>query len=360
MKRIVLLGAGHAHALVLAGLARQRLEGAEIVVVSPVVQAPYSGMVPGWLGGLYRWEEIVADFAALSARAGATLVQQAAVALNPDVRQLSLADGRRLDYDWLSIDIGSTLRPPPVPPGVKLLPLRPLSALRDRWEPLLAELQARPAAARNPIRLTAVGGGAAGVESLLAARHRLAALGCPVQARLVTRASTLLPGMAGGAARRTERRFRAMGIACELGRGFDDELAQQCDLVLWAAGAQPHDFNAASGLALDEAGWIAVDDRLRSRSHPDVLATGDCAGGSPALPKAGVFPVKQGPLLLANLRAALAGQPMQAYRPRLEFLALLATGDGSAIMSWNGLSAEGRWVWRWKDRIDRGFMARLA
>jgi hypothetical protein len=39
-------------------------------------------------------------------------------------------------------------------------------------------------------------------------------------------------------------------------------------------------------------------------------------------------------------------------------LNLLSLGERKAIAAWGPLVAQGGWVWRWKDRIDRGFMAR--
>jgi hypothetical protein len=77
MKRLVLAGAGHAHALVLRQLAQQPLAGVEVVVVSPEPLAPYSGMVPGWLAGLYRFDEIVIDLPPLARAAGALWRQTA-------------------------------------------------------------------------------------------------------------------------------------------------------------------------------------------------------------------------------------------------------------------------------------------
>ena len=115
-----------------------------------------------------------------------------------------------------------------------------------------------------------------------------------------------------------------------------------------------------SGLDCCEQGFVRIAADLRSTSHPEVFAVGDCAGWSPPLPKAGVFAVRMGPVLSHNLRAALQGRPGRSYDPQRRYLALLATADGRAIGAWGALALEGRWLWRWKDRIDRGFLRRFA
>ncbi len=103
---------------------------------------------------------------------------------------------------------------------------------------------------------------------------------------------------------------------------------------------------------------MRVDEQLRSPSHPQVFAVGDCARWpGHALPKAGVHAVRMAPALAHNLRVALGGGGATvAHRPQRRFLALLSTGDGRAIASRGGLGAEGAWAWRWKDRIDRRFI----
>jgi NADH dehydrogenase FAD-containing subunit len=70
--------------------------------------------------------------------------------------------------------------------------------------------------------------------------------------------------------------------------------------------------------------------------------------------------VRAGPPLALNLRRALAGGVLQPHRPQARALNLIACGEKTAIASWGPWSAEGRWVWRWKDRIDRAFVARYA
>ena len=372
MKRLLLLGAGHAHAQVLLDWARAPLPGVEISVVSPLARAPYSGMVPGWLAGRYTWDEITIDFAALCARVGARWLAAEVQALDPSRRTLRLADGTSLDWDLLSLNIGSTLRPPALAHG-QMLPLRPLSMLYGAWEAQLARCEADRGA--RPLTVTAVGGGAAGVECLLAVLARLRRLRPDRQlhGRLVSRGDALLPGLAPGAVRHARRALAAAGVELRLSTAFDaanganaanSADSADSDLVLWATGAEAHDLLAdparRGDLAVSERGFVRVDGHLRSVSHPDVFAVGDCAEWAQPLPKAGVFAVRMGPVLAHNLRAALGAGTAQVYRPQHRFLVLLDTSDGAAIASRGQFSAHGRWTARWKESIDRRFIARFA
>jgi pyridine nucleotide-disulfide oxidoreductase family protein len=363
VKRLVLAGAGHAHAQVLLAWARQPVPGTELVLVSPQSRAPYSGMVPGWLAGTYRFDEIVIDFAALCAAAGARWVQGELQSLDARRRRLQLSDGVTLDYDLLSLNLGSTLNPPATA-AATMLSMRPLARLHEAWDGLLRRWQLDTDDA--PYRVTAVGGGAAGFESLLAALARLRAqrpqrrvAGC-----LVSRGNTLLPGVAPGAVRAAQRALAQAGVSLELGTPWSENLAARSDLVLWATGAEAHAWQADAqrrgGLAVSERGFIRVDPSLQSVSQQQVYAVGDCAEWAQPLPKAGVYAVRMGPVLDHNLRAALGQGAPIAYVPQRRYLALLATADGSAIASRGRFGAAGRWVWRWKDHIDRRFIARFA
>jgi pyridine nucleotide-disulfide oxidoreductase family protein len=364
MRRLVLAGAGHAHALVLRALVRQPLPGVEVVVVSPEPLAPYSGMVPGWLSGRYRFDEIAIDFPPLAAAAGARWRQGEIHALDPARRQIRLADGSTIDYDVLSLNIGSTLRPPTAE-HAQMLPLRPLAMLRQRYEPLLERWAGDPS--DRPFVVTAVGGGAAGFEALLAVLARLRALRPDrvVHGGLLTRGTVLLPGLAPAARRAARHALDRAGATVQLGSGWCAPVDHGSDVVLWATGAEAHGWQRdparRGALAVDEQGFVRIDGQLRSVSHPQVFATGDCASWpGQGLPKAGVHAVRMGPVLAGNLRATLLGTAaageLATHRPQRHFLALLATGDGRAIASRGPFSAEGAWAWRWKDRIDRRFL----
>lgn len=360
MKRLLLVGAGHAHAQVLRDWVDAPVPGCELTVVSPSALAPYSGMVPGWLAGHYRFDQVCIDFEALAAAAGAQLVIDELTSLDPKRRRVGLRSGAVLDYDLLSLNVGSTLTPPAPQPGMRVLSMRPLGELRLAWEAVLSDPML--STGDRPLSIVAVGGGAAGVESLLAALARLRGLqpGRTVQGRLISRGQTLLPDMAPGAARAAHAALAAAGVTVQLDSRWADNEAARCDLLLWATGAEAHAWQSEGGLAVGERGFIRIDEHLRSVSHPQVYAVGDCAEWATPLPKAGVFAVRMGPVLSHNLRAALSVGVPRAYAPQRRFLALLSTADGRAIASWGRWSAQGRWVWRWKDHIDRGFLQRFV
>lgn len=363
-QQLVLVGAGHAHAQVLLDWARAPLPGVQLVVVSPQALAPYSGMVPGWLAGHYRFDEITIDFARLCAAAGARWVADELASVDVARRQVRLRGGGCLPYTLLSLNVGSTLRPPAVPEGTRLLSLRPLSLLRPGYEALLTDWAQSTDTA--PFTVIAVGGGAAGFEALLAVLARLRALRPDrvVHGGLISRGASLLPDLSAPARRAALHALSRAGVTVQLGFDGCETAARSSDLVLWATGAQAQDWQldpaCRGALAVSADGFVRIDAQLRSVSHPEVHAVGDDAEWAEPLPKAGVYAVRMGPVLARNLRAALGDGRPCCYTPQRRFLALLATADGRAIASRGAFGAQGRWAWRWKDHIDRGFIARFA
>jgi len=125
-----------------------------------------------------------------------------------------------------------------------------------------------------------------------------------------------------------------------------------------AAGARPHDWIADIGLDLHN-GFLTVGSTLQT-SSPDVFAVGDCAHLSHApRPKAGVFAVREAPVLFDNLRARLSGSRLQVYQPQKDYLKLISLGGKSALAEKLGTAGRGALLWRWKDYIDRKFMTQF-
>ncbi len=147
---------------------------------------------------------------------------------------------------------------------------------------------------------------------------------------------------------------------------LDDGRAIAADLVPWVTGAAAHPWLARGlpelpPLPCDDRGFVQIDDDLQVMGCPGLFAAGDCAvlRSWPQIPKAGVFAVREGPVLWANLQAAAAGGRLENYQPQRDFLTLLNLGDGRALGLRNGFALSGAWVMALKDRIDRRFMARF-
>ncbi|MDP2869384.1 MAG: FAD-dependent oxidoreductase [Methyloversatilis sp.] len=356
MKRLVLLGGGHAHLFVLEAFAREQPD-AMVSLITPDVLTPYSGMMPGVIAGHYDYRQACIDLAPLAAQAGCALRLDSAVSLDAAQRQIRLASGEVIDYDLLSIDTGSTPRIPDLP-GADTCghPVKPIGQLLESWHTARA---ARSAAG--------IGAGAAGVEIIMALHHRQPRMRCT----LIDRAPSILDGLPAGLQRRAmaELARQQVDVVTDAGvSGLDadtltleDGRSLPSQFTVWATGAAPPAWLRGSGLALDERGFIATGPTLQSPSHPEVFAAGDVATmiDSPR-PKSGVFAVRAGPPLAANLLRAARGYTLQPWAPQTQALLLLACGRRHAIASRGGWSLQGDWVWRWKDRIDRAFMRRFA
>jgi len=365
--RLVLVGGGHSHVLVLAALVAHPEPRLSVTVVSPERYTTYSGMVPGVIAGQYALRAAQIDVEALARRAGAVFLQSRATGVDPARRTLAVGDGAALPYELLSFDIGARATDmPPREPDAAVVALKPI----DR---AVAEIDAALATAPTPPgrRIVVVGAGAGGSEVAfaLAARTRnepgAAVTVCDAGDRPVAERGSRTAAV-------VERAFAGAGIRFVGGAAVERvtragvQLARHgevpADLVIWATGAAAPALFAESGLPVDPNGYLLVGPDLRCVAHAQIFGAGDCATMTthPDLPKAGVFAVRQAPVLAANLRAAARGAVLQSYRPQPRFLSLLNTGDGRAIVSYAGFARHTHWAWRLKDWIDRRFVAQFA
>ncbi|WP_207462372.1 selenide, water dikinase SelD [Azospirillum sp. SYSU D00513] len=363
---LVLIGGGHAHVHVLKSFGMRPVPGVRLTLVARDVETPYSGMLPGFLAGHYRYDDCHIDLRNLARFAGARVLHAEAIGIDRAERRVRLLERPSIRYDLLSLDIGSTPGSGTVPGAADFTtPVKPVDRLAEQWEQLLKRVRT----AGRPLDLAVVGGGAAGVELVLAMYHRLRD-GPRQRFALVTRGE-LLPRF-GSRVRAVFRRLLAERgialhegtevVAAEAGRLLcADGSRIDFDEALWTTEASAAPWLRESGLVLDPAGFVAVDASLRSVSDPLVFAAGDVASVLPhPREKAGVFAVRQGPALTANLRRALAGEQPRPFVPQRRFLSIIAMGDQRAVAARGGLHTEGHWVWRWKDRIDRRFMRRFG
>lgn len=364
---LVLVGGGHSHALAIRMWAMNPVAGVRVTLVSPSSHTPYSGMLPGLIAGHYTFEETHIDLARLCQWAGARFVTARVTGLNPGLRRLSIEGRPDIEYDIVSLDIGSEPELDSVPGAREhAVAVKPVAGLWQRWCELEQRLATAPAG--SAMRIGVVGGGAGSVELALAMARRLAgrasiALYCGAadivqnynrRARRAVLAALAEHAVALHTDARVERVAAAeLVLAGGARAGYD--------ALFWCTGASAAPWIAASGLPTDERGFLAVDAALQSPQDERVFAAGDIATQlHDPRPKAGVYAVRQAPILVHNLRAALLGESLRSYRPQRRFLSLLSLGGKTATAERGGFVATGAWVWRWKDRIDRTFMRRFS
>ena len=370
-REVILVGGGHSHVQVLESLASQPLSTVRVTVVVDRPIAVYSGMVPGFVAGQYRAEELEIDVPRLCQWAGVECIVEPVEIIDAASRQLVLEGGERLTYDLASINVGSTVAGLDLP-GIRefAIPTRPIAELILRTEDVVSGASADRDG--SPFRVVVVGGGAGGVELAFTFLERLRTAGCgPIETHLINTGPRILAGYPASLARRAQRAAVQRGIRIHCGRRvqearphevvLDDGEVWSCDALLWVTGAVSHALLHTSGLPTEERGFVKTRSTLQVLGHDDLFAVGDCATlvDFPDTPKAGVYAVRQGPVLTHNLRAALAGDPLSEYTPQSDFLTLLNLGDGTALGAKKGLSFQGRWVMRLKDWIDRQFMQRF-
>jgi pyridine nucleotide-disulfide oxidoreductase family protein len=361
MKKVLLLGAGHAQLSVLASLAEQRMPSGDILLVTPHTRQFYSGMVPGLIAGRFAEDDCAIDVVPLAQAAGVHLRLGAAAALDAGARKVTLADGEEIGYDVLSINTGPVQDRDRIPGAREFaLFVRPIEGFIALWK------QTRALADERPLSVVVIGNGAAGVELVLAVRAALgaraelsivsdgallAAYGEPVQRKAAAALRRAKVQLLQGRCTAVERKHVVVGASMRV----------VCDVPIVAVGSDAPAWLATSGLALDEQGFVRVGATLQSASHANVLAAGDViVRDDLPHPRSGVYAVRAGPLLAANLRAFVAGGVLAPYVPQPRSLNLLSTGDGRAIASWGAWSAQGWLMGWWKDRIDRAFVARYV
>jgi selenide,water dikinase len=356
-QRLLLAGGGHSHALLLRRWAMRpelRPAATAITLVSRHGSSLYSGLLPALVAGLHPPAAGRIDLRQLCMRAGVAFVQGEISGLDPRERRLQLRDRPALAYELLSLDVGAVT----VHSGTGEAAASASAPMAVKpLEPFLLWCQGLPAGGTVRIR----GGGAAAVELALALRAR------GQHCQLLLRGQSLHLGSA--VANRTgERLLQRAGIAVQ--RGVPDSAA--ADLLCTGSRA-PH-WLAASGLPVDATtGRLLTGPNLQACGDPAVFASGDCGLiATDPRPPSGVWAVRAAPLLAQNLERWLRDPhaALRRWRPQRRALQLLADASRlvpgaagpvpEAMALWGPLAiGPNPWLGRWKDRIDRRFLADL-
>ncbi|MEM7098307.1 MAG: selenide, water dikinase SelD [Pseudomonadota bacterium] len=354
VRDLILVGGGHAHVQVLKSFGMRPQPGVRLTLISEQRNTPYSGMLPGCIAGIYSEDDIHINLDRLSQFASARFIQATVVGLDPEQKLLSLAGRPDLKFDLLSLNSGAV----PVQVHADAIMVKPISSFLPKWRRLKSQLGAQD-------KLLVVGAGAGGVEMAMAMRAVV-----PRGVSITVAGRQVLPGHPPKLGEMVLKKFNQLGITwhdgevvCEPTDGRVGLAGQDfpVDRVLWVTGVAAPAWISTSGLAVDDQGFVKVNNYLRSVSHENIFVAGDAASlvGQPR-PKSGVYAVRAGPYLADNLRAAALSQPMRSFKAQSNYLALIGAGNQTAFAARGGWSIDAGWLgaglWWLKDKIDQKFM----
>lgn len=364
---IVLLGVGHTNAHIVRMWKMDPIPGARLTCLSDFPVATYSGMLPAVLARQIAVEHMEIDLVRLCASSGARLICDPVENIDLTTRTIQFGNRPPLRFDALSIGVGSR---PDTPNGLLqargVVPIKPMQTFLNRLEKACRE------AAENTSRSLSIciaGGGVGGIEVALALPGFLSVI-LPehhVEISIVTRSDELAPGLARSTRQRLDRILRERAvrvlksteIVAREGREITTSAGDswEADVVLWATSAVAGPLLQRLELPRDSRGFLLIDEHLRCETDAPVFAVGDAGSlKRQPTPKAGVYAVRQGPILWENLRRIIAGRELIKFKPQRDFLKLINTGHGKAIGEFHGWSFQGQPVRRWKDLIDQRFM----
>ncbi len=318
MKRILLIGAGHAHIVVLRHFAKHR-PNAEMILVNDTEHAWYTGALPALIRGDIKPEQARLDLQKLTIRAGVVFKtarferyceERSDEAIHLPLKRPITAhftNHEPIECDVLSLSIGGAK----TVTGIKPIPefLRRLA----HWE-----------ISPNP-KIGIIGSGAAGIEIALALRIRL---GNKADIRIQSRDGTLLPTAPANAQHAAAKALQDTNIQ------IVQTLPEGAEIIT-AYTPEPS---------------IEITETLALASRTGkIFATGDTAKFPRTLPRSGAIAVRQGWTLAYNLTS----EHPKIFKIPAATLAILSLNSQQAIAWYSQFSWTGRLPMLLKNILDR-------
>lgn len=338
---------------------------AKLILISDKANAPYSGMLPLFLKGEYSYDEIHFDLRRICALANVEFIESRVTRIDAHKKLIYMGERPAIEYDLAVINIGITPKKHTIPNSSNIVFIKPISTLIQQFDLFIEKIKKNESA--KPIEIALVGGGAAGVEVSLAIKKRLEQLSLDFNISLYQKSDRLLQSQPKRASQLILRKLESAGINvlfdCDVSDFQSGVLktnsnkSYPADFIFVSTDAKAPDWLGMSGLPVDASGFVQVDESLRVRACDGLFAAGDCIHfANKNLPKAGVYAVREGAVIVHNLRAEIEQKSLEKYIPQKTILALIHCGEKETLFSKYGVVLSGRIFFKLKQYIDEKFM----
>ncbi len=358
----LLVGGGHAHVSLMAHLKKLAGEKSNILMVSQENYQYYSGMASGYLEGIYMENEIRFNLPERCKNHGIRFLKGKVTKIDSKNKKVWIDNKYEVSYNLLSLNIGSEMEKPMDEESHKnQMMIKPLSNL--------AHIRTWMLEAKNQGQWVIVGGGPAGIEIALSIKAGLKKLGkSEIDLLIIHKYDTILKDFPKKTRQKALKVLKSQGIQIEYKANITKTTEEALtinhdtkipyDKMIYATGPRSPHLLMKSDLKVDQKGYLLVDGSLKSLSSDSVFGVGDCITflDNPSIKKAGVYPVRQAPILCQNLVLQKLNKPLKTYKPQSDYLSIMSLGDRKGLLNYKKVSCYGKGAWRLKDTIDRKFI----
>ncbi|HSS88316.1 MAG TPA: NAD(P)/FAD-dependent oxidoreductase [Streptosporangiaceae bacterium] len=333
--RVVVAGAGFGG---LAAVRRLARAGTQTTLIDRNIYATFQPLLYEVASAGLSSSDVAYPARAVSRRHHAAFRHGELTGIDPAARQITLADGATLGYDYLILATGVAAAYHGVPGAAEyslgLYTRHDAIVLRDRIMTGLEHLSL--AGQRADVTVTVIGGGATGVElagSIADLRNIALAASYPeidrdrVHVALIEQAPALLGPFHPTLRDYTRRQLIKRGVDVRLGTAIREITPSQVvladgsvlasDITVWAAGVAAPGAAGRWGLPQGRGGRLLVGPDLRAAGHDRIFAVGDIALiEDQPLPQLAQPALQMGKHAADQIRRLEAGQPTVPFRYR--------------------------------------------
>ena len=354
---LVLVGGGHSHIILMMELSKKPIQGNRITLVSNEIDTPYSGMIPGFIEGVYSWRESHIDLYKLSLRLNIRFIHSKVINISSANKEIYLKDRPSIKFDVLSVDSGIESNYKNIKGAEKFcIPVKPISGLANNFLNKIKDL--------NDIAF--IGGGAGAVELALAIRKRYIRDKSNLKISIITGINGLLSSFSNHTRQTSKIALKESSIniienteVLEVKKNkiiMSDNNTLKIDKCILSTNAMAPNWLKSSDIKLNASGFIIVNNAFQTNSE-FIFAAGDIVDfDNQNLHKAGVFAVRSGKPLAKSIKSYIMTKSGKKYSFRKNYLALIGLSNGYTIGTKYNFSYSSKFNSFLKKYIDQKFI----
>lgn len=360
MKKLILAGGGHGHINILKQFKDIDLNNLDITLITDFSRQYYSGMLPGFIEGIYTEEEISFDVEELCKYSNVEYIHDKILSIDANTKTVKTENGL-YNFDYISMNLGASSREIFEIDDSCMAYVKPIANVVDLVRKLDSKFKEIKETQNQKLKIAIVGCGASGVEIALALSARYSEL----EIDIIGRRTEILDKFNPKSRLKIKNLLDSRGVKIHFNEeviSISKECVQTdkskyfCDYYVISNGYTGLNIDFV-GYDVTEENYLLVDDDLRANEFSIAMGDMICLKNYRSTPKAGVFAIRQAPILYDNLLSMLScSGEMKSYSPQKNYLQVINTGNKKAVLNYSNYSFSGKLAWILKDYIDRAYM----